>query len=202
VVCVCLEGEAAEEELPHGRVFQECEDQLAVAVEAGRAVHDGHHAVRAPRSIAVNAPSRFRDDARIGAERARRHVRVTHVRTFGRQSETARTQVVHPNMRLVTQIAVPGDDRIPDEFDEASARRWRRFERGTRESKELRGAVIGFGLAIELEGMRPGGEPAALCVLDAVVRLLPGALSDHESASSDSHYDGVLSPPSFRFPLF
>ena len=35
-----------------------------------------------------------------------------------------------------------------------------------------------------------GGEPAALCLIDAVVRLLPGALSDHESASSDSHYDG------------
>src|SRR6185312_7244903 len=28
-----------------------------------------------------------------------------------------------------------------------------------------------------------GGEPAALCVVDAVVRLLPGALSNHESAS-------------------
>jgi tRNA (guanine37-N1)-methyltransferase len=45
-----------------------------------------------------------------------------------------------------------------------------------------------------------GGEPAALCVLDAVVRLLPGAMSDHESASSDSHYDGVLSPPSYTRP--
>ncbi len=31
-----------------------------------------------------------------------------------------------------------------------------------------------------------GGEPAALCVIDAVVRLLPGALGDHESASGDS----------------
>jgi tRNA (guanine37-N1)-methyltransferase len=45
-----------------------------------------------------------------------------------------------------------------------------------------------------------GGEPAALGVLDAVVRLLPGALSDHESASSDSHYDGLLSPPSYTRP--
>jgi tRNA (guanine37-N1)-methyltransferase len=45
-----------------------------------------------------------------------------------------------------------------------------------------------------------GGEPAALCVLDAVVRLLPGALSDHESASGDSHYDGLLSPPSYTRP--
>ena len=45
-----------------------------------------------------------------------------------------------------------------------------------------------------------GGEPAALCVMDAVVRLLPGAMGDHESASSDSHYDGVLSPPSYTRP--
>ena len=45
-----------------------------------------------------------------------------------------------------------------------------------------------------------GGEPAALCVLDAVVRLLPGVLGDHESASSDSHYDGLLSPPSYTRP--
>ena len=45
-----------------------------------------------------------------------------------------------------------------------------------------------------------GGEAAAICVLDAVVRLLPGALGDHESASSDSHYDGLLSPPSYTRP--
>lgn len=45
-----------------------------------------------------------------------------------------------------------------------------------------------------------GGEPAALCVIDAVVRLLPGALGDHESASADSHYDGLLSPPSYTRP--
>ncbi len=45
-----------------------------------------------------------------------------------------------------------------------------------------------------------GGEPAAICVLDAVVRLLPGALGDHESASTDSHYDGLLSPPSYTRP--
>jgi tRNA (guanine37-N1)-methyltransferase len=45
-----------------------------------------------------------------------------------------------------------------------------------------------------------GGEPAALAIIDAVVRLLPGALGDHESASSDSHYDGLLSPPSYTRP--
>ncbi len=45
-----------------------------------------------------------------------------------------------------------------------------------------------------------GGEPAALCIIDAVVRLLPGALGDHESASTDSYYDGMLSPPSYTRP--
>jgi len=46
-----------------------------------------------------------------------------------------------------------------------------------------------------------GGEIAALAVTDAVVRLLPGALGDHESAASDSFYDGGrLSPPSYTRP--
>jgi tRNA (guanine37-N1)-methyltransferase len=45
-----------------------------------------------------------------------------------------------------------------------------------------------------------GGEIPALAVIDAVVRLLPGAISDHESASSDSHYDGSLSAPSYTRP--
>lgn len=45
-----------------------------------------------------------------------------------------------------------------------------------------------------------GGEFGALCVADAVVRLLPGAISDHESAATDSFYDGLLSAPSFTRP--
>ena len=45
-----------------------------------------------------------------------------------------------------------------------------------------------------------GGEPAAMVVIDAVVRLLPGAISDHESAAGDAFYDGLLSPPSYTRP--
>ena len=45
-----------------------------------------------------------------------------------------------------------------------------------------------------------GGEPAALALIDAVVRLLPGAMKDHESASTDSFYEGLLSPPSYTRP--
>ena len=46
-----------------------------------------------------------------------------------------------------------------------------------------------------------GGEVAALAVTDSVVRLLPGALGDHESASSDSFYAGeAISAPSYTRP--
>ena len=46
-----------------------------------------------------------------------------------------------------------------------------------------------------------GGELGALVITDAVVRLLPGALGDHESASSDSFYEkGALSPSSYTRP--
>ncbi len=45
-----------------------------------------------------------------------------------------------------------------------------------------------------------GGESAALVVMDAVVRLLPGALGDHESAATDSYYDGLVAPPSYTRP--
>jgi len=46
-----------------------------------------------------------------------------------------------------------------------------------------------------------GGEVGALAVTDAVVRLLPGAMGDHDSAASDSFYDDArLSPPSYTRP--
>ena len=46
-----------------------------------------------------------------------------------------------------------------------------------------------------------GGEIGALAITDAVVRLLPGAMGDHDSAATDSFYDeGRLSPPSYTRP--
>ena len=48
-----------------------------------------------------------------------------------------------------------------------------------------------------------GGEVAALAIVDATVRLLPGAMSDHESAYGDSFFDRELSAPSYtRPPVF
>ena len=46
-----------------------------------------------------------------------------------------------------------------------------------------------------------GGEPAALAVIDAIVRLLPGAMSDAESYRTDSYWDGRgISAPSYTRP--
>ncbi|HVZ77892.1 MAG TPA: tRNA (guanosine(37)-N1)-methyltransferase TrmD [Gemmatimonadaceae bacterium] len=49
-----------------------------------------------------------------------------------------------------------------------------------------------------------GGEPAALAIVDATVRLLPGAMSDHDSARTDSFYetDGVSAPSYTRPPEY
>jgi tRNA (guanine37-N1)-methyltransferase len=45
-----------------------------------------------------------------------------------------------------------------------------------------------------------GGELAAAIVTDAIVRLLPGVLSDETSALTDSFQDGLLTPPVYTRP--
>ena len=45
-----------------------------------------------------------------------------------------------------------------------------------------------------------GGEPAALAVIDATVRLIPGAMSDLDSARTDSFYGRDISAPSYTRP--
>jgi tRNA (guanine37-N1)-methyltransferase len=45
-----------------------------------------------------------------------------------------------------------------------------------------------------------GGEPAALAIIDATVRLLPGAMSDADSARGDSFFGRGLSAPSYTRP--
>lgn len=45
-----------------------------------------------------------------------------------------------------------------------------------------------------------GGEIAAMAIVDAVTRLVPGTLGDRESAETDSLYDGLLEPPQYTRP--
>ena len=47
---------------------------------------------------------------------------------------------------------------------------------------------------------RSGGELAAAVIVDSVVRLIPGVLSDETSALTDSFQDNLLSPPVYTRP--
>lgn len=45
-----------------------------------------------------------------------------------------------------------------------------------------------------------GGEMPAAIITDAIVRLLPGAIGDEQSALSDSFQDNLLEPPVYTRP--
>ncbi|MBQ0015611.1 MAG: tRNA (guanosine(37)-N1)-methyltransferase TrmD [Bacteroidales bacterium] len=45
-----------------------------------------------------------------------------------------------------------------------------------------------------------GGELAVAVISDAVIRLLPGAIGDEQSALADSFQDGLLAPPEYTRP--
>ena len=48
--------------------------------------------------------------------------------------------------------------------------------------------------------MLTGGELPALVMTDAIVRLIPGAIGDEQSALSDSFQDNLLAPPIYTRP--
>lgn len=45
-----------------------------------------------------------------------------------------------------------------------------------------------------------GGELAAACMTDAIVRIIPGVIGDEQSALSDSFQDNLLEPPVYTRP--
>lgn len=45
-----------------------------------------------------------------------------------------------------------------------------------------------------------GGEVAAIAVVDAVSRLLPGVVGCFDSVTGDSHWEGLLGPPEYTRP--
>jgi tRNA (guanine37-N1)-methyltransferase len=60
-------------------------------------------------------------------------------------------------------------------------------------NRELREVSIG-------DYILSGGEPAALVLLDAVIRLLPGVMGKLESAAEESFSDGLLEHPHYTKP--
>ncbi len=47
-----------------------------------------------------------------------------------------------------------------------------------------------------------GGELAAMTIIDAIIRQIPGALGDRESAINDSFFNGILDYPHYTRPEF
>jgi len=45
-----------------------------------------------------------------------------------------------------------------------------------------------------------GGEIPAMAITDAIVRLIPGVISDEQSALTDSFQDDLLAPPLYTRP--
>lgn len=65
--------------------------------------------------------------------------------------------------------------------------------------QRVRDALITRELSIG-DYVLSGGEIAAAVIVDAIVRLLPGVISDAESALDDSFQDGLLSAPVYTRP--
>jgi tRNA (guanine37-N1)-methyltransferase len=91
-------------------------------------------------------------------------------------------------------------------FDQETAARYARLERlvllcGRYEGIDER---VRDGLATEEVSLGDfvltGGEVAALAVVEATVRLVPGALGDASSAEADSFADGILDFPHYTRP--
>lgn len=91
-------------------------------------------------------------------------------------------------------------------FDQATARRYAALERlvllcGRYEGIDER---VRAGVATEEVSLGDfvltGGEVAALAVVEATVRLLPGALGDERSADEDSFADGLFDHPHYTRP--
>ena len=119
-----------------------------------------------------------------------------------------------PFFRAVDAIAAaPGERRVVvllsprgTPFDQAHAARFAALDRlvllcGRYEGIDER---VRDGLGAEEvsvgDFVLTGGEVAALAVIEATVRLLPGALGDEASAGADSFSDGILDFPHYTRP--
>jgi tRNA (guanine37-N1)-methyltransferase len=91
-------------------------------------------------------------------------------------------------------------------FDQPTARRYAKVERlmllcGRYEGIDERVAQTLATEELSLgDFVLTGGEVAALAVVEAAVRLLPGALGDEGSAESDSFETGILDWPHYTRP--
>ncbi len=140
---------------------------------------------------------RTADDAPYGGEAGM----VMKPEPVFRAVEAVRT--AHPGEEALTVLLSP-QGRV---FDHRAAERLSREPRriillcGHYEAvdERVREGLVDEELSIG-DYVLTGGELAALVVIDAAVRLLPGVLGDEESAYRDSFGDGLLDHPHYTRP--
>ncbi len=77
-----------------------------------------------------------------------------------------------------------------------------RYEGHDERIRKLADACLPVGMAEISIGdyVLTGGELAAAVITDCIVRLIPGSISDEQSALSDSFQDNLLAPPVYTRP--
>ena len=112
-------------------------------------------------------------------------------------------RAAHPGEQFLTVLLSPQGQQ----FDHRQAERFSREQRrivllcGHYEAidERVRESLVDEELSIG-DFVLTGGELAALVVIDAAVRLVPGVLGDEESAYRDSFGDGLLDHPHYTRP--
>ena len=112
-------------------------------------------------------------------------------------------QAEHPGEPLLTILLSPQGRRLDQEQAERISGETRRIVLlcGHYEAidERVRTALVDEELSIG-DYVLTGGELAALVVIDAAARLLPGVLGDEESSYRDSFGDGLLDHPHYTRP--
>jgi len=173
-------------------------------------------AVRAQLAVGVVGRAIERGLVSVGTEDPRRHAADVH-RTVDDRPYGGGPGMVLKVEPLATAISAatgrlpPGSPRIylsaqGRRFDQATARRLASLPgflllagRYEGVDERLLDECIDEELSIG-DYVLSGGELAALVVIDATARLVPGVLGDAESAEQESHSDGLLDWPHYTRP--
>ena len=114
---------------------------------------------------------------------------VEHIQT--QAAEPGRILLLTPQGRPLNQAKVAELSRLPRLI--LIAGRYEGFDERIRQGLDAEEISIG-------DYVLSGGELAAMVLIDAVVRLLDGALGDDDSAANDSFSDGLLEYPHYTRP--
>lgn len=113
------------------------------------------------------------------------------VRSFGWGDEAPRTLLMSPRGRVLDQELV--DDLARSQHIVILCGRYEGFDERVSEILDLEEVSIG-------DYILGGGEVAAMAVMEAVARLIPGVVGDPDSVAEDSFVSGLLDHPAYTRP--